>query len=84
MGLATGEGSSEQGKKLNSCASKADDCSHLATSVLRPSSTPLNIMLSVAEALHNHGSLKHALRFSTTLPRDGNLQKRSSGSLGPH
>lgn len=52
MGLATGEGSSLQGKKLKSCSSKACDCSHLATSEPRPSSMPLNIMLSIAEALH--------------------------------
>ena len=52
MGLATGEGGSLQGKKLKSCDSKPGDCSHLATSEPLPSSTPLNSMLSAAEALH--------------------------------
>ncbi len=61
MGLATGEGSSEQGKKLNSCASKPADCSHLATSEPRPSKTPLKLMLSITDALHNRSSVKHAV-----------------------
>ena len=52
MGLATGEGGSLQGKKLNSCDSKPGDCSHLATSEPLPFSTPLNSMLSAADALH--------------------------------
>ncbi len=64
MGLATGEGSSLQGKKLNSCSSKDWDCSHLATSEPRPSSTPLNIMLSMADALH--ASLHAAFLFQLT------------------
>lgn len=52
MGLATGDGGSLQGKKLKSCISKNCESSHLATSEPLASSTPLNIMLSVADALH--------------------------------
>ena len=63
MGLATGEGGSLQGKKLKSCDSKPGDCSHLAISEPLPSSTPLNSMLSAADALHP----AHAFSGSRTI-----------------
>jgi len=59
MGLATGDGGSLQGKKLKSCISKACESSHLATSEPLASSTPLNIMLSVA--LTDHIRTTHSL-----------------------